>query len=183
MPDHEETVRELKRRFPAWMIWHGNATGTWWAYGPTRRLIEAETPEGLADRIDPAGARTRAVQPPAGQAVLGLDGDPVPVRTARQAVRDAVRAWGLDHLLDDAELVVSELVTNAVAHAGPPIVLRLARAGAVLTIEVSDGSPEPPREADHGGFGGLVVTSLAEIDVRLRNDGKTVRATLPRRDG
>ena len=54
MPDHQETAKALMRRFPGWRVWHGQSTGTWWAMSPPggpRRLVEAPTPEELADQI------------------------------------------------------------------------------------------------------------------------------------
>src|SRR5215472_15693970 len=44
--------------------------------------------------------------------------DPAAVGPARALVRDAVREWGAQAVLDDAVLIASELVTNAIVHPG-----------------------------------------------------------------
>lgn len=59
---------------------------------------------------------------------------------ARTLVREALTRWGLDQLLCTAELVVSEMVTNAVQHGRGPIEVRLLRAS-TLVCEVADSSP------------------------------------------
>ncbi|MFG2231143.1 ATP-binding protein [Streptomyces sp. NPDC048723] len=90
---------------------------------------------------------------------------------ARRIARTLLDAWGTD--VDTADvvlLVVSELVTNAVEHALPPVVLHLeqrAESGA-LRIEVDDGGPTPEdrarpagRDPEEHGRGGLIVALLA----------------------
>ncbi|MFF3160050.1 ATP-binding protein [Streptomyces sp. NPDC057910] len=66
---------------------------------------------------------------------------------ARSLARDALREWGVTAgCVDTALLVVSELVTNAVEHALPPVTLHLvqpAHDGDVLRVEVTDGGPSP----------------------------------------
>ncbi|KAA0935309.1 MULTISPECIES: ATP-binding protein [Streptomyces] len=110
--------------------------------------------------------------------------DPGAVRTARTAVRQQLRAWDLDTVSDVAELLVSELVTNALRHATGPIGVRLVRpsgpAGTLL-VEVSDPLPDPPRERaarpdDETGRGlQLVANSSCRWGTRPgRERGKTV---------
>lgn len=71
-------------------------------------------------------------------------------RVARRLVADLLLAWGqphLDGLVDDATVVVSELVTNAVLHAGEEGRMRLeisADQNGTLRIAVSDGSSLEP---------------------------------------
>ncbi|MFF0628576.1 ATP-binding protein [Streptomyces sp. NPDC004296] len=68
------------------------------------------------------------------------------VGSVRRRARIALGGWDLSpDTVDDALLVVSELVTNAVTHALPPAALRLAYANRRrgLRIEVSDGGPAP----------------------------------------
>ncbi|MFD5890172.1 ATP-binding protein [Streptomyces sp. NPDC060334] len=69
--------------------------------------------------------------------------------TARHVTGNVLREWGVDgEAIDQALLVVSELVTNALVHALPPIALHLQRFenDATLCVEVDDGGP-----ADHAG--------------------------------
>ncbi len=68
------------------------------------------------------------------------------------------------HLLDDALLLVSELVTNSVVHGGPPIVLAVHCDGEGLHVRVLDGSTllPQPRVADDDAEGGRGLT-LVEL--------------------
>jgi anti-sigma regulatory factor (Ser/Thr protein kinase) len=109
--------------------------------------------------------------------------DPGAVRTARRAVRERLRDWGLDSVGDLTALLVSELVTNALRHATGPIGVRLvrpARPEGVLLVEVSDPLPDPPRERiarpdDESGRGlQLVASSSRRWGTRPGGTGKTV---------
>jgi anti-sigma regulatory factor (Ser/Thr protein kinase) len=73
----------------------------------------------------------------------------------RFAERSGCREHGLD-LLDDALLLISELVTNSVLHGGPPIVLAIECDGEGLHVRVRDGGPTmpTPRTADEGAESG-----------------------------
>ena len=111
---------------------------------------------------------------------------------ARQATRAAMAAWRLGYLADSAVLLVSELVTNAVQHAGPdvsPTVLRLEYGGGWLRIEVHDTSPHAPRPRipdwlDESGFGLMLVDALAaKWGVQQTMQGKAVWAELDARPG
>lgn len=99
---------------------------------------------------------------------------------ARHRTADALAAWGFDHFLADAILVVSELVTNAVMHAESPAAVRLRCDAATLWIGVSDDRPgvlairEWHRD-DKGGLGLRLVEALAqEWHVEPNDHGKTV---------
>ncbi|KDN83260.1 ATP-binding SpoIIE family protein phosphatase [Kitasatospora cheerisanensis] len=63
---------------------------------------------------------------------------------ARRLAGHALHTWGLDHLRENCELMVSELVTNAIRHATRPVTLRLVRTS-LLRCEVGDDSPALPR--------------------------------------
>ncbi|MFD3531356.1 ATP-binding protein [Streptomyces sp. NPDC058664] len=86
------------------------------------------------------------------------------------------------------ELVVSELVTNAVRHArGAAGSLRLQVRTDSITVDVTDSDPRPPQErtpdftGGTGGFGWPMVRDLATaVTVTTKPSGKTVRAVLPR---
>ncbi|GAA1400771.1 SpoIIE family protein phosphatase [Kitasatospora putterlickiae] len=103
--------------------------------------------------------------------------------TARRFTRAALDAWGLGALSDYAELLVSELVTNALLHADAPRRLRLFR-DRVLTVEVADAGGQAPQlrpfaEQDEGGRGMFLVSELAHRwGSRLTRDGKVVWAEL-----
>ena len=87
---------------------------------------------------------------------------------ARAQLRQSLDAWGLTDTLDDAELVTSELVANAVRHGATPVVLTLGRRDGMLVIAVQDSAPDRlpvPRQADaedSGGRGMFLVRALAE---------------------
>ncbi|MEU9300525.1 ATP-binding protein [Streptomyces sp. NPDC048269] len=115
--------------------------------------------------------------------------EPGAVRTARNAVRGTLRAWGLDSIGDVTVLLVSELVTNSLRYASGPIGVRLERrnpavggagGGPALLVEVSDPLPDPPRERvaradDEGGRGlHLVAVSSKRWGTRHGKSGKTV---------
>ncbi|MFE9994546.1 SpoIIE family protein phosphatase [Streptomyces avermitilis] len=90
---------------------------------------------------------------------------PLTARQARRLTRRTLRRWGLESLLDSTELMVSEVVTNAVRFASRPIALRLLRTD-VLRCEVTDDSPQVPRmrhaePGDEGGRGLFLVNQLA----------------------
>ncbi|MFD7710011.1 SpoIIE family protein phosphatase [Streptomyces sp. NPDC059786] len=84
---------------------------------------------------------------------------------ARKLARRALSRWGLEELSDSVELLVSEVVTNAVRYASRPVTLRLLRTD-VLRCEVGDDVPQLPRlrqarATDEGGRGLYLVNRLA----------------------
>ncbi|XBQ34762.1 SpoIIE family protein phosphatase [Streptomyces rapamycinicus] len=84
---------------------------------------------------------------------------------ARRLARRALARWDLDDLTDAVELLVSEVVTNAVRYAERPITLRLLRTD-VLRCEVGDDVPQLPRlrqarPSDEGGRGLYLVNRMA----------------------
>ena len=105
-------------------------------------------------------------------------------RRARMLVRRRLRRWGLDELVDAAELLASELVTNAVRYAHGAIALRLVREGG-LVCEVLDDSAALPRlrqagEEDERGRGLQVVSQVASRwGARRTPSGKVVWCELP----
>jgi anti-sigma regulatory factor (Ser/Thr protein kinase) len=108
------------------------------------------------------------------------------VRLARQAARDALAGWQLEDLAEPAVLIVSELVTNAVRHAGKTgtITLELTSAGTCLHVEVLDADPRWPQlrsldDCDESGFGLILVAALTTSwGVRQTPRGKAVWAEL-----
>ncbi|WP_225837297.1 ATP-binding SpoIIE family protein phosphatase [Streptomyces sp. NK08204] len=84
---------------------------------------------------------------------------------ARRLARRALARWDLECLTDSVELLVSEVVTNAVRYASRPVTLRLLRTD-VLRCEVGDDVPQLPRlrqarATDEGGRGLYLVNRLA----------------------
>ncbi|MFR0357980.1 SpoIIE family protein phosphatase [Streptomyces sediminimaris] len=84
---------------------------------------------------------------------------------ARRLARRALSRWGMEDLSDSVELLVSEVVTNAVRYASRPVTLRLLRTD-VLRCEVGDDVPQLPRlrqarATDEGGRGLYLVNRLA----------------------
>ncbi|WP_425586644.1 SpoIIE family protein phosphatase [Streptomyces rameus] len=84
---------------------------------------------------------------------------------ARRLARRALARWNLEELTDSVELLVSEVVTNAVRYASRPVTLRLLRTD-VLRCEVGDDVPQLPRlrqarATDEGGRGLYLVNRLA----------------------
>ncbi|WP_030856399.1 SpoIIE family protein phosphatase [Streptomyces sp. NRRL S-37] len=115
--------------------------------------------------------------------------EPSEVGRARAVVREQLYDWGLPKLADSTELMVSELVTNAVLHShARPVALRLVR-GDTLLCEVEDDDHELPtlldaRPADEFGRGLRVVSTLArQWGTSRTTTGKSVwfELTLPRR--
>ncbi|MEU2491219.1 SpoIIE family protein phosphatase [Streptomyces sp. NPDC007883] len=112
-----------------------------------------------------------------------LDADPVCVSQARSNVARQLSVWGLEELEFSTELIVSELVTNAIRYGRPPLRLRLIHDRA-LVCEVSDTSSTTPhlrraRTYDEGGRGLLLVAQFAEHwGTRHARHGKTVWAEL-----
>ncbi|MDX2393570.1 SpoIIE family protein phosphatase [Streptomyces sp. DK15] len=139
------------------------------------RHPDAERPR---DDITLLLARTRAVAEE-NTAVWEYPADPAAVHDARSHVNAQLEAWGLDHLLFSAELIVSELVTNAIRYAGAPISLRLIR-DRVLVCEVSDPTNTHPRlrralSSDEGGRGLFLIAQLtARWGSRYTASGKTI---------
>ncbi|MEY9945172.1 SpoIIE family protein phosphatase [Kitasatospora sp. GAS206B] len=116
-------------------------------------------------------------------ATLPLTGEgPIPA-LARRFTRSTLASWGLSPLADFAELLVSELVTNALVHAQQPRRLRLFR-DRMLTLEVADAGRQAPRlrpagSEDEGGRGMNLINELAQRwGSRPTKDGKVVWAEL-----
>ena len=99
---------------------------------------------------------------------------------ARALVREALARGGASDLLDTAQLAVSEVITNALVHAGTAIDLRIVLDRTGLRVEVTDGSPHFPRLRDHTPLAGtgrglqLLDDIVDAWGVVARDDGKVV---------
>ena len=115
---------------------------------------------------------------------LQLEPERSNVALARRFVMDAVHRLGHDALADVVELLTSELVTNAVLHAGTPVQLKVAGVGEGVRIEVSDGQGGTPRrrhyspESATGRGLGLVEALASDWGTRAEGGGKTVWCTV-----
>ncbi|MFD5595636.1 SpoIIE family protein phosphatase [Streptomyces griseorubiginosus] len=143
-------------------------------------LLSALLPSHPADDIALLVAQTGALD--AGHvATWDLASDPAVVSEARAHACDQLAVWGLEELAFTTELVVSELVTNAIRYGKSPIQLRMILQSA-LTCEVSDASSTAPhlrraRVFDEGGRGLLLVAQLAEHwGTRHHREGKVIWA-------
>jgi Histidine kinase-like ATPase domain len=153
-------------------------------HGPASR--PAEEHSTTVHPVDPAANHVITPRPEA-------------VRIARDFIRSTLRSWGMPGLIDDAVLVVSELVTNALRHGmpggggsqpgaegGPAIRLRLLAQHPYLMCMVSDPSREIPlcREADPEDCSGRGLHVIESCCSRwgwnlLDEGGKVVWALLP----
>jgi PAS domain S-box-containing protein len=117
-----------------------------------------------------------------------LEPQPTSVARARELARDQLLEWGLDDLVDTTELLVSELVTNALRHGYGDIRLRLLL-DRTLVCEVWDSALLQPRrrrarDTDEGGRGLQLVAMLSQSwGSRRTHGGKTVWFELALRGG
>ncbi len=141
-------------------------------------VMDAILPDRRTDDAALLLARTHALDP---HHVADWDIEPdfAQVPRARKFALDQVEAWGLGDAAFVTELVVSELVTNAIRYGQPPIRLRLIR-DTSLICEASDGSNTAPhlrraRAFDEGGRGLLLVAQLTQgWGTRHTTNGKTI---------
>ena len=121
--------------------------------------------------------------------VKGLNADTSSAGQARRFVDEVLGRWRCDALLDDVQLLVSELVTNAVVHAGSDVEVAVRLLSDAVRIEVVDREPmydlEPtvPRRDAESGRGLLLVETLASAwGVEPIEGGKAVWFEVPRLD-
>ncbi|MFD6551982.1 ATP-binding protein [Streptomyces sp. NPDC058398] len=106
------------------------------------------------------------------------------VAHARGTTATVLRQWALpDALAKDAQLVVSELVTNAISHGSGDVRLRVRHDNHQLRIEVKDGSSAPATQRraganDQGGRGLLLVACVSHR-WGVTDDGRTTYAVIP----
>jgi Na+/proline symporter/serine phosphatase RsbU (regulator of sigma subunit)/anti-sigma regulatory factor (Ser/Thr protein kinase) len=143
-------------------------------------VLDALLPKVRSDDIALLVARTQVLA--AGQvAEWDVESDPAAVRHVRAAVSARLREWELDDLVDTTELILSELITNAMVHGAGPINVRLIR-DRMLICEVSDNSSTSPHlryatTMDEGGRGLFLVAQVAERwGTRYTEDGKVIWA-------
>ncbi|MEU0098701.1 SpoIIE family protein phosphatase [Streptomyces sp. NPDC006267] len=144
-----------------------------------RALLPVPQPDDIALLL----ARTHVLSP---EHLVSWDVpvDPAAVGETRAKVSRQLEVWGLAELSMTTELIVSELVTNAIRYASGPVRLRLLFQS-TLTCEVSDASNTSPRlrharTTDEGGRGLFLVAQLAHRwGTRYTNRGKIIWAEQP----
>ncbi|WP_338895065.1 SpoIIE family protein phosphatase [Streptomyces sp. TG1A-60] len=143
-------------------------------------VLQTLLPERPADDVALLMARTRALDA-AHVATWDVRPDPASVAETRKNACRQLGIWGMDEAAFVTELIVSELVTNAIRYGGAPIQLRLIR-DRNLICEVSDASSSAPhlrraRAFDEGGRGLLLVAQLTQSwGTRNTYTGKTIWA-------
>ncbi|MFI9173846.1 SpoIIE family protein phosphatase [Streptomyces lincolnensis] len=148
------------------------------------RVLHQLLPAGGAlDDVALLLARTKGL--PASQvATWDIPADPALVAPIRKQVVAQLARWSLSEVAFTAELVVSELVTNAIRYGAHPIRLRLIHDETTLICEVSDTSHTAPhlrraRTFDEGGRGLLLVAQLTQRwGSRHTGEGKTIWAEI-----
>ncbi|MDF3148809.1 ATP-binding protein, partial [Streptomyces sp. T21Q-yed] len=110
-----------------------------------------------------------------------LPADPAAVADARKTAARQLSEWGLEEFAFTTELVVSELVTNAIRYATGPIRLRLIRERALICEVFDGGATAPhlrhPRTTDEGGRGLLLVSQFTQRwGTRFVPEGKIIWA-------
>lgn len=145
-----------------------------------RAVLDALLPSQPSDDIALLIARTRT---------LGTDRvaqwdvpfDPSEVGAMRSRAAAQLEEWGLEDLVFSTELILSELVTNAIRYGAAPVHLRLLR-DRTLTCEVWDRSSTAPHlryaaGMDEGGRGLFLVAQISEHwGTRYTPDGKVIWA-------
>ncbi|MEU5595165.1 PAS domain S-box protein [Streptomyces sp. NPDC020298] len=121
---------------------------------------------------------------PLAAVTTALPATPASVPEGRAFLSRTLTSWECAAAADDALLLLSETLTNAVQHAEGPLGLRLCRTDTDLTVEVSDRSPHLPQprlasEDEESGRGLFLVRTLADSwGVRPTDEGKTTWFTL-----
>jgi serine phosphatase RsbU (regulator of sigma subunit)/anti-sigma regulatory factor (Ser/Thr protein kinase) len=128
-------------------------------------VVDALLPERPTDDVALLVARTRILNP-AQVREWDIPSDPAVVSRIRSDVSRQLETWSLDQLAFTTELIISELVTNAIRYGTQPIRLRLLH-DQYLICEVTDGSSTSPHvrraaTTDEGGRGLFLVAQFAQ---------------------
>lgn len=145
-----------------------------------------EGPDMYPDVTSASQAAHRMPVPP--RDVLTLSPAPEAPSMSRQFTQETCARWGIGRVATLAELVASELVTNAVMHARTPMTVTLRLADNRLHVAVRDGDPRPMQRPTPGGSGGpqdehgrglLLLDAMADSwGCNPTADGKVVWASI-----
>ncbi|MEU2923794.1 SpoIIE family protein phosphatase [Streptomyces sp. NPDC007251] len=144
-----------------------------------RAVLDALLPERPSDDIALLVARTRRTDPDR-VAEWDVPSDPAAIPPLRAGAARRLRVWQLDDISFTTELILSELVTNAVRYGSEPIRLRLLLDRDSLICEVADGSSTSPHmrraaTTDESGRGLFLVAQFAQRwGVRYTPRGKVI---------
>lgn len=148
-----------------------------------RTVLDALLPARPSDDIALIVARTHALGPDR-VADWQVPSDPAAVGEVRASVTRQLAQWGLDDMAFATELILSELVTNAIRYGSGPIQVRVLRDRSLI-CEVFDSSSTSPHlryaaSTDEGGRGLFLVAQLAERwGTRYTPAGKVIWAEQP----
>ncbi|MEV4333444.1 SpoIIE family protein phosphatase [Streptomyces sp. NPDC049597] len=128
-------------------------------------ILDGTLPERPSDDIALLVARTRLLDP-AHVAQWDVPSDPAAVAPIRIQCARQLEAWGLEEIAFSTELILSELITNAIRYGTQPITVRMLH-DLTLICEISDGSSTSPHlrraaTTDEGGRGLFLVAQYAE---------------------
>ncbi|MER6675164.1 PAS domain S-box protein [Streptomyces sp. NPDC000983] len=147
-------------------------------------VLAALLPDADGHNDDVTLLLTQLPAAPLASVTTHLPAVPTAVHEGRAFLGKALSSWGCTDTADDARLLLSEVLTNAVQHAQGPIGVRLHRTDTDLTVEVSDRSsqlpkPRPAGEDEESGRGLILVQTLTHSwGVRPTDEGKTIWFTL-----
>jgi serine phosphatase RsbU (regulator of sigma subunit)/anti-sigma regulatory factor (Ser/Thr protein kinase) len=147
-------------------------------------LVAELCPTGSSDDVAVLVARVRPVgHLPTSEMVIKPD--ITGAASARRFTAETLARWSPVPAPGDLELLVSELVTNAIVHGRPPVRLRLTHLGDAVLVEVDDGWAQAPHrrrpEPDEAHGRGLHIMAMLarRSGVSLGLTGKTVWCTVP----
>ncbi|MGV9742930.1 ATP-binding protein [Nocardia farcinica] len=152
-----------------------------------RRAVRAALPQTVPV-VGSVPAAAQAVDPPSRQRSerLALYPDIASPGRARRFLRELCRAWGVEHTEADAELVVTELVENALVHGRGDLDLRVELRPDALTVAVADADPHaavlreaPPGRMRRHGLHAVAAIARAWGCAPRWPSGKVVWASLP----